>query len=174
MLQILDQTIFGVSHRIELATLFTVSNVHSSEAYQIANYGMGGQYYAHVDAHGYFDQAIDQKEFAMQYNHNKLVGDRIATVMGYLSDVEYGGRTAFPLIGNVVDVKRGDTVMWFNIMSDGRTDRRTYHGGCPVLIGSKWITNKWIFSNDQFKNYPCSVDFDRPYDGFNKWKMSFY
>ena len=32
------------------------------------------------------------------------------------------------------------------------------HGGCPVLVGSKWITNKWIHSHDQFLKYPCSLN----------------
>ena len=33
----------------------------------------------------------------------------------------------------------------------------TYHGGCPVLAGSKWITNKWIRSWSQFKHFPCAT-----------------
>ena len=41
--------------------------------------------------------------------------------------------------------------------------RYTYHGGCPVLAGSKWITNKWIRSRAQFQLYPCKGNLDHVY-----------
>ena len=40
----------------------------------------------------------------------------------------------------------------------GRTDHLTLHGGCPVLAGSKWITNKWFTSHAQMRNYPCPLE----------------
>lgn len=40
----------------------------------------------------------------------------------------------------------------------GRTDLKTLHGGCPVLAGSKWITNKWFISYAQMRNYPCPIE----------------
>ena len=43
-------------------------------------------------------------------------------------------------------------------------------GGCPVLVGSKWITNKWIHSNDQFLKFPCGLDFHDVFDTFNLWR----
>ena len=38
-----------------------------------------------------------------------------------------------------------------------RTDLLTFHGGCPVLAGSKWITNKWIRQFGQYRNFPCAL-----------------
>ena len=57
------------------------------EEIQIANYGIGGQYNPH------FDYFIDGKEFK---------NNRIATWLGYISDVKGGGGTAFPVLGLLV------------------------------------------------------------------------
>ena len=37
----------------------------------------------------------------------------------------------------------------------GGYDTHVKHGGCPVMIGSKWITNKWIRVNAQMFKRPC-------------------
>ena len=80
------------------------------------------------------------------------------TVMGFLGDVEAGGATAFPLIGLTVWPRRGDAVAWFNLDKNGALDKMTSHGGCPVIKGSKWITNKWIRMTAQFANFPCDLE----------------
>jgi hypothetical protein len=36
---------------------------------------------------------------------------------------------------------------------NGALDKLAAHGGCPVLVGSKWITNKWIGYFDQECNF---------------------
>ena len=41
-------------------------------------------------------------------------------------------------------VRKGDLAFWYNIDRNLNVDYLTFHGGCPVLVGSKWITNKWI------------------------------
>lgn len=40
---------------------------------------------------------------------------------------------------------------------NGNLDLFTHHGGCPVLAGSKWITNKWIHTVAQWNKYPCTL-----------------
>ncbi len=45
----------------------------------------------------------------------------------------------------------------YNNDINGSLDMLTFHGGCPVLVGSKWITNKWIRSRAQFRHFPCDV-----------------
>ena len=40
--------------------------------------------------------------------------------------------------------RMGDLAFWYNIELNQNVDYLTFHGGCPVLVGSKWITNKWI------------------------------
>lgn len=40
--------------------------------------------------------------------------------------------------------------MWYNHLRDektgwlGRIDPRSFHGGCDVIKGRKWIANSWI------------------------------
>ena len=57
------------------------------EQFQIANYGIGGQYNPHYD---YF---IDEEN---------MKNNRIATWLGYISEVQGGGGTAFPLLSLIV------------------------------------------------------------------------
>ena len=50
---------------------------------------------------------------------------------------------------------RGSVVLWWNMDKNGGYDDLVKHGGCPVLIGSKWITNKWVRVNSQMYRRPC-------------------
>ncbi|KAK3737076.1 hypothetical protein QZH41_013878 [Actinostola sp. cb2023] len=46
--------------------------------------------------------------------------------------------------------KKGTAIMWYNHYVDSTTgwvggiDPMTYHGGCDVIRGQKWIANNWI------------------------------
>jgi len=44
---------------------------------------------------------------------------------------------------------QGSAVFWFNFDNDLNPDGNTLHAGCPVIIGSKWIANKWIYIRNQ-------------------------
>ena len=44
---------------------------------------------------------------------------------------------------------------------------KSSHGGCPILLGSKWIFNKWIYYFDQWKNYPCVLNPDNPISNYH-------
>ena len=68
-----------------------------------------------------------------------------------------GGYTVFPAVGAIVKPRRGSVVLWWNMDKSGGYDQLVKHGGCPVMIGSKWITNKWIRSNEQMFRKPCPV-----------------
>ncbi|XP_023321772.1 prolyl 4-hydroxylase subunit alpha-1 [Eurytemora carolleeae] len=145
-----DKVAARVSDRMELVGKFKLLKYWSAEKFQIANYGLGGQYGQHLDAHGYWN-GVTKSDFL------EKTGDRIATIMVYLADVEAGGATCFPNTGNRITVKKGDAAFWLNMYTSGLQDQFTNHGGCPVLVGSKWITNKWVGYLDQFREYPCSV-----------------
>ena len=121
----------------------------------MANYGIGGQYGAHFDANDKL--GANEKPHDMQDVYHKAVGDRISTFMAYLNDVEAGGSTAFPLLGIASQVAKSDAVFWINLKSSGRLHPLTSHSGCPVIVGSKWITNKWINYFDQYEKFPCSL-----------------
>ncbi|XP_063607522.1 prolyl 4-hydroxylase subunit alpha-3-like [Penaeus indicus] len=100
---------------------------------KVRNYGTGGHLNPHVDV------------FAKHVNSTcdgnpkcSSSGDRIATFMLYLNDVKAGGSTAFYSSDVVVTPTKGMGVFWYNLKRNGLYDRRVDHGGCPVLLGSKW------------------------------------
>ena len=47
-----------------------------------------------------------------------------------------------------------------NLKTSGLKDPLTAHGGCPVLVGSKWITNKWVMTDDADKDDRVDKDDD--------------
>ncbi|KAL1483584.1 hypothetical protein MTO96_033091 [Rhipicephalus appendiculatus] len=136
-----------LSQRIAVATGLSLE---SAEAYQVANYGLGGHYTPHMDAHA-FDKVTDDVDIED--------GNRLATMLMYLSNVAAGGATAFVNLGIAVKPRIGDALFWYDVepyegsefpeqMSfwhqKRKADTLTTHVGCPVLWGSKWIVTKWI------------------------------
>lgn len=85
-------------------------------------------------------------------------GNRIATVMIYLSAVEAGGSTAFIYANFSVPVVKNAALFWWNLRRNGDGDGDTLHAGCPVLAGDKWVANKWIHEYGQEFRRPCSRD----------------
>ena len=161
--------LFKITQRIGRATRTTLNYPFSAESYQVANYGLGGQYATHFDPVNFWRLPQNIKPESHFYYKSK--GDRLATFMGYLSDVELGGGTVFPLLGLRSQAVRGDAIFWLNLHSDGSTDPLTLHGGCPVLVGSKWITNKWIAHHDQgLLSYPCGLRPLERYPAFDDWR----
>ncbi|CAG7630832.1 unnamed protein product [Allacma fusca] len=91
--------------------------------------------------------------------------------MFYLSSVELGGRTGFPFLDLAVQPEEGSALFWYNLHPDGTFDERVVHAGCPVLLGSKWIATKWIYSDAQMFLRKCSPDSQK---GFNPWFYAHY
>ena len=89
----------------------------SSESFQIANYGLGGQYSSHLDPHNYWEGAGPEK------SQLGILGDRLATIMVYLEEVAAGGATAFSNTGIRIPVKKGDAAFWINLKPSGFVDR---------------------------------------------------
>ncbi|XP_046867157.1 prolyl 4-hydroxylase subunit alpha-1-like isoform X5 [Drosophila willistoni] len=121
--------------------------LNGSEMLQVMNYGLGGYYVKHFD---YFNTTTNP-------HISQINGDRIATVLFYLNDVEQGGATVFPEIKKAVFPKRGSAIMWYNLKDDGEGNRDTLHAACPVIVGSKWVCNKWIREREQIFRRPCLV-----------------
>lgn len=117
------------------------------ESLQVNNYGIGGHYLPHFD---WSRSEEPYKELG--------TGNRIATLMFYLSDVAEGGATVFPHLGVGVFPKKGSAIFWYNLLHDGKGNEKTLHGACPVLIGSKWVANKWIHEYHQEFVRPCELD----------------
>ncbi|XP_076365079.1 prolyl 4-hydroxylase subunit alpha-1-like isoform X1 [Tachypleus tridentatus] len=67
-------------------------------------------------------------------------GDRIATWMFSLSDVEAGGATAFTYARTVVWPEKGSAAFWWNLKRNGEGDEMSRHGRvqcCTDLSGHK-------------------------------------
>ena len=66
-----------------------------------------------------------------------------------------GGATVFPYAGISVLPEKGDSLFWYNLDKSGEKDHYTIHMGCPVLLGNKFIGNKWIGYNAQWNGKKC-------------------
>ncbi|XP_030059303.1 prolyl 4-hydroxylase subunit alpha-1 isoform X1 [Microcaecilia unicolor] len=134
-----------INQRIQDLTGLDVS---TAEELQIANYGVGGQYEPHFDF-GRKDEPDAFKELG--------TGNRVATWLFYMSDVSAGGATVFPEVGAAVWPRKGTAVFWYNLFKSGEGDYSTRHAACPVLVGNKWVSNKWIHERGQEFRRPCSL-----------------
>ncbi|XP_070073428.1 prolyl 4-hydroxylase subunit alpha-2-like isoform X2 [Drosophila takahashii] len=118
-------------------------SLEMSDAFSLINYGLGGHYTLHTDYHNYFNQT------------RWIKGDRLATILFYLGEVESGGATIFPLINVSVTPKKGSAVFWHNLDNSGDMNIRSLHSGCPVIVGSKYVLTKWINELPQMFSTPC-------------------
>ncbi|XP_017000620.2 prolyl 4-hydroxylase subunit alpha-2 [Drosophila takahashii] len=126
---------------------FSGLDMDYAEDLQVANYGIGGHYEPHWDS--FPENHVYQEE--------DFLGNRIATGIYYLSDVEAGGGTAFPFLPLLVTPEMGSLLFWYNLHPSGDQDYRTKHAACPVLQGSKWIANVWVRERHQDKVRPCEL-----------------
>ncbi|XP_030524066.1 probable prolyl 4-hydroxylase 10 [Rhodamnia argentea] len=129
---------------------FTFIPAEHGEGLQILHYEVGQKYEPHYDY------------FVDEYS-TKNGGQRIATILMYLSDVEEGGETVFPAAkgnfsavpwwnelsdcgkeGLSVKPKMGDALLFWSMKPDGVLDESSLHGGCPVIKGNKWSSTKWL------------------------------
>ncbi|XP_068133547.1 prolyl 4-hydroxylase subunit alpha-2 isoform X1 [Hyperolius riggenbachi] len=140
-----DPVITRVNKRMQAITGLTAD---TAELLQVANYGMGGQYEPHFD----FSRKEEPDVF------KRLgTGNRVATFLNYMSDVEAGGATVFPDFGAAIWPRKGTAVFWYNLFRSGEGDYRTRHAACPVLVGSKWVSNKWFHERGQEFLRPCGL-----------------
>jgi prolyl 4-hydroxylase len=152
-----------------------------ADGLQILRYNITGGYNEHLD---FFDLG-DTADHNYDSSHPDGT-NRFATVFLYLSDVEDGGETVFPLgplaDPNVTDFnvdeyleskgltaafeglqwekqlikkcklhtvgrpKKLGAVLFYSQHPDGRVDRSSLHGACPVISGLKWAANLWVWN----------------------------
>ncbi|XP_027825750.1 prolyl 4-hydroxylase subunit alpha-2 isoform X3 [Ovis aries] len=158
-----DPVVARVNLRMQHITGLTVK---TAELLQVANYGMGGQYEPHFDfSRRPFDSGLktEGNRLATFLNYKDEqdafkrlgTGNRVATFLNYMSDVEAGGATVFPDLGAAIWPKKGTAVFWYNLLRSGEGDYRTRHAACPVLVGCKWVSNKWFHERGQEFLRPC-------------------
>ena len=110
--------------------------VENGEGLQILHYHTGGEYTPHFD---YFPPTDPGSHV-----HLANGGQRMATLIIYLNDVEDGGATVFPELKLTIGPKKGAALYFEYGNSHGQVDPLTLHGGLPVLRGEKWIATKWM------------------------------
>lgn len=161
-----DEIVSAIEKRVAAWTFLPEEN---AESLQVLRYETGQKYDAHFD---YFHDR----------NNLKRGGQRVATVLMYLTDVNKGGETVFPNAegshlqykdetwsecsrsGLAVKPKKGDALLFFNLHVNATADTGSLHGSCPVIEGEKWSATKWIhvrsFDNppDVRTDAPCSDD----------------
>ncbi|NXR65851.1 P4HA3 hydroxylase, partial [Rhadina sibilatrix] len=142
-----DPVVRALDRRIAAVTGLDLRPPYA-EYLQVVNYGLGGHYEPH------FDHATSTKSPLYRMKS----GNRIATIMIYLSAVEAGGSTAFIYANFSVPVVKNAALFWWNLRRNGNGDGDTLHAGCPVLAGDKWVANKWIHEHGQEFRRPCSAD----------------
>ena len=89
--------------------------------------------------------------------------NRLATIFWYMSTVG-GGETNFPRAGgkpaphNAADCsfglsvapEKGKVILFYSMDGGGGLDYYSLHAGCPVLSGTKWAANKWLWNKPQW------------------------
>lgn len=109
--------------------------VENGEGIQVLQYGPGAEYKPHFD---YFDP----REPGTATLLKRGGGQRVATMVMYLSEPIRGGGTLFPDVGFEVGPKKGQGV--FFSYDRPHPSSRSLHGGSPVLEGEKWVATKWL------------------------------
>ncbi|KAJ6424404.1 hypothetical protein OIU84_025236 [Salix udensis] len=132
-----------IERKIAKATMIPQSH---GEAFNILRYEIGQKYDSHYDA-------FNPDEYGPQPSQ------RVASFLLYLSSVEEGGETMFPLengsavssgfeykrcVGLKVKPRQGDGLLFYSLFPNGTIDRASLHGSCPVIEGEKWVATKWI------------------------------
>eukprot|EP00243_Klebsormidium_subtile_P008204 TRINITY_DN3824_c0_g1_i1.p1 TRINITY_DN3824_c0_g1~~TRINITY_DN3824_c0_g1_i1.p1 ORF type:complete len:324 (+),score=52.65 TRINITY_DN3824_c0_g1_i1:65-973(+) len=140
-----DVVVQAIEERI---SHFTYTPIPNGELLQILRYEKDQYYKPH---HDYFSDEFNVKRG----------GQRVGTVLMYLSDVEEGGETIFPNAeispgqptcscgedpkpGLCVKPKKGNAILFWSKTLEGTVDPLSLHGGCPVVTGEKWSSTKWI------------------------------
>ncbi|CAN6453540.1 unnamed protein product [Victoria cruziana] len=142
-----DKFIKDIENRIAEVSFVPIEH---GEGIQVLHYAVGQKYEAH---HDYFHDNV----------HILNGGQRMATMLMYLSDVEKGGETVFPKAqvnsssvpwwdelsdcakaGISVRPRMGDALLFWSMHPDASLDSSSLHGGCPVIQGDKWSATKWM------------------------------
>ncbi|CAH9062496.1 unnamed protein product [Cuscuta epithymum] len=118
--------------------------VENGELIQVLRYEKNELYRPH---HDYFTDEFNIKRG----------GQRVATMLMYLSDDVEGGETYFPMAGTnecscggkmvkglSVKPTKGNAVLFWSMGLNGETDPSSLHGGCEVVSGEKWSATKWM------------------------------
>lgn len=128
-----DIVIWNLEQRLAQYSKLPAEN---GEPLTVLHYAPGDEYRPH---HDFFDPSVPGREVALRNG-----GQRVATLMTYLNDVDKGGETEFLETGLRIPPTQGTGILFFNVLPDGAIDPMSRHAGTPVLAGEKWLATRWI------------------------------
>jgi prolyl 4-hydroxylase len=99
------------------------------EYWQGTDYPIGGSFYYHLDS-GYWE--------------DHYAGDRILTLLLYLTTPPEGGGTHFRALDRTVEAKTGRLVVWNNLFPNGKCNHRMIHSSVPLVEGRKTTLITWL------------------------------
>lgn len=108
--------------------------IENGEGLQVLNYKQGAEYKPHQD---YFDPNDSGSAGRLSEG-----GQRVATLVMYLSTPVHGGGTGFPAARMMVPARKGQA-LFFSYWQP-TTTQSVLHGGLPVITGEKWAATKWF------------------------------
>lgn len=128
-----DLIVRSIHDRIARVTGIPAVN---SEDLQLLKYEMGQFYRQHHDY--------------IEFQRDRRCGPRILTFFLYLSDVEEGGGTHFPILNITVYPKAGRALLWPSILDNSPLDKDpvTDHEAQDVIKGLKFGANAWLHTYD--------------------------
>lgn len=103
---------------------------------QVTYYTQDGFYRAHLDS---FDTKTPEGKKAVENGG----GQRIATILMYLTSNHKGGGTYFPKLGKRFMPKRGRAIIFFPARTDGTEEPLNLHRAEKVH-GEKWVSQIWV------------------------------
>ena len=102
----------------------------------------------------------------------------VATWLTYLTEPTKGGKTCFVQLDIAAEPIARSAVFWYNHLPSGESDDLTRHAACPgkdilhltsfknaciVIIGHKWVSNKWIHERGQeLHGRQCALNYNQP------------
>ena len=107
---------------------------------KILEYNLGGKADIHFDT---IEDSSDDRS------------NRFITWLNYLSDNITGGATIFPKFNLTIWPEQSASLLFHNRLISGQIDNESYHGGCPILHGIKYITANAIAYNGGKLRYKC-------------------
>lgn len=112
-----------------------LTTARNAEDMQVVHYVNGQKYDAHHD-----------------WGVSGYPESRFITLLLYLTsqaDDTAGGETAFPKAGTKGGIKvvpkKGNAVLFYNLLKDGNGDDLALHAALPVHHGEKWLANFWVW-----------------------------
>lgn len=148
-LPICDATIYNLEQRIAATIMVPADH---GEMLSVMHFSEKEDYATHVD--------FFRPEIPVMKKLYDQAGQRVVTFLMYLSDVQEGGETAYPLAGKKIQPRKGMGATHFNCLPSGEVDEMSQHAGLHVKKGDKWFARKVIRERSMFE--PVTADIVKP------------